>query len=122
MFGVSLYVAMPALALAILELGAAGLILWAIGVGLGDRHRRLFRGPRDRRAQARPAISPNKTWAGLVGGMVAALVLVGWLVASWFGAWRCPCRCPSAAVHARLIAQVGDLFESWLKRRAGRQG
>ena len=62
-----------------------------------------------------PAISPSKTWAGVVGGMIAALIggaLVGHLAELppamlWLGA-------PLAAV-----AQAGDLFESALKRRAG---
>ena len=62
-----------------------------------------------------PRISPNKTWAGLAGG-VAGAALLGWLTARnfemepifhWLGG-------PMA-----LIAQAGDLYESWVKRRAG---
>lgn len=65
-----------------------------------------------------PAISPNKTWAGLLGGMAGA-ALIGGICAAFtpypttFGGslWL-------GAVMA-LVAQAGDFFESWLKRRAG---
>ena len=62
-----------------------------------------------------PRISPNKTWAGLIGG-IAGAALLGWLLATWFEMepfflWM---GGPMAAV-----AQAGDLYESWLKRRAG---
>jgi len=79
-----------------------------------------------------PAISPNKTWAGLVGGMIgAALWVVLWLVAIDGGIVgpRFELGLPliaenlgSAALLGAglaVLAQAGDLFESWLKRRAG---
>jgi phosphatidate cytidylyltransferase len=62
-----------------------------------------------------PAISPNKTIAGLVGGMVSAgLAGFAWVELTRMAAvlfWLAP-------VFA-AAAQSGDLFESWLKRRAG---
>lgn len=64
-----------------------------------------------------PHISPNKTWAGLGGGVGgAALVgmsapLLGLPIAVPFGAM--------AGLVLGFLAQLGDLFESWLKRRAG---
>ena len=62
-----------------------------------------------------PAISPNKTWAGLGGGVVAAAA-VGVVLALSFGLggvyrW--------AAAPLALAAQGGDLWESWMKRRRG---
>ena len=79
-----------------------------------------------------PAISPNKTWAGLVGGMIgAALWVVLWLVAIDGGIVgpRFELGLPliaenlgSAALLGAglaVLAQAGDFFESWLKRRAG---
>lgn len=64
------------------------------------------------------AISPNKTWAGLVGGMLAAALFS--IVFARFAGW------PHTALAMALIgallaivAQAGDFFESWLKRRAG---
>ena len=62
-----------------------------------------------------PAISPNKTWAGLAGGMVSA-GLAGW-------AWTEYVMLPAALIWLAPVfavaAQGGDLFESWLKRRCG---
>ena len=62
-----------------------------------------------------PAISPSKTWAGLFGGMVAA-GLVSWLIGRWIGsdAGFFMLGAPMA-----VLAQMGDFFESWMKRRAG---
>jgi phosphatidate cytidylyltransferase len=62
-----------------------------------------------------PAISPNKTWAGLVGGMIAA-ALLGGLAASIM---HLPVILLWLAAPFAFAAQMGDLFESWLKRRAG---
>ncbi len=55
-----------------------------------------------------PRLSPNKTWAGLVGGMVAAALI------SIF--WNFPAL---IAAFLAIVAQAGDVFESSLKRRAG---
>ena len=63
-----------------------------------------------------PSISPSKTWAGLAGGMVAATLIV------WIGAHEVGKLNPWLIVGAPLVAivaQIGDFFESWLKRRAG---
>lgn len=73
-----------------------------------------------------PRISPSKTWAGLGGGAaLAALVGVG-VEISDFG----PAAVPGftavsigwavlGGVLIAVIAQAGDFFESWMKRRAG---
>lgn len=62
-----------------------------------------------------PKISPNKTVAGLVGGMVsAALAGYAWAELTSLSAvlfWLAPLLA--------LAAQAGDLFESWMKRKAG---
>ena len=62
-----------------------------------------------------PSISPNKTWAGLIGGMISA-GLVGW---SWVQFTGLPTGLIWLAPAFAFAAQGGDLFESWLKRRAG---
>ena len=64
-----------------------------------------------------PRISPNKTWAGLVGGMIAAAavgVAAAFLVPD-VPAWI---AVPLSAVLA-VVEQAGDLFESAVKRRFG---
>ncbi|MFA9201486.1 MAG: phosphatidate cytidylyltransferase [Cypionkella sp.] len=78
-----------------------------------------------------PAISPSKTWAGLAGGMIgAALWVVLWVVAIEGGiagprfelglALSGESLGLAALLGASLavLAQAGDFFESWLKRRA----
>jgi len=62
-----------------------------------------------------PSISPNKTWAGLIGGMVAAALLGG----AWTLAFDLPRLMLLLAPLFAIGAQLGDLFESGLKRRAG---
>jgi phosphatidate cytidylyltransferase len=62
-----------------------------------------------------PRISPNKTIAGLVGGVIsAALAGYAWTELTSLSAtlfWLAP--------MFALAAQGGDLFESWMKRKAG---
>ncbi|MCY7271644.1 MAG: phosphatidate cytidylyltransferase [Sphingomonas bacterium] len=60
-----------------------------------------------------PSISPNKTWAGLIGGMVSA-ALAGW---AWTQYVMLPLSLIWLAPVFAAAAQGGDLFESWLKRR-----
>ncbi|WP_374383860.1 phosphatidate cytidylyltransferase [Dongia sp.] len=64
-----------------------------------------------------PAISPNKTWAGLLGGIVAAAIvgLVTGLLLGLPSIWKLMILSGGLAV----IEQVGDLIESAFKRRFG---
>jgi phosphatidate cytidylyltransferase len=64
-----------------------------------------------------PRLSPNKTWAGFAGG-IAGAAATGSLMAWTFGL---PFVAGAAGLGAILgiVAQAGDLFESWLKRRCG---
>lgn len=63
-----------------------------------------------------PRFSPKKTWAGLVGGMVAA-ALVGYGVALLGNAER-PWIAAAIGATLALVGQAGDLFESHMKRRS----
>lgn len=74
-----------------------------------------------------PAISPSKTWAGLGGGVVAASLVIA-VDDFWTGPIGCSapdCFRPSLhhavgwGASIAVIAQSGDFFESWMKRRAG---
>ena len=64
-----------------------------------------------------PSISPKKTWSGLFGGMAGA-GLVGLGAAFSIGQVGLPTLL-LASVSLAIISQVGDLFESILKRRFG---
>jgi phosphatidate cytidylyltransferase len=73
-----------------------------------------------------PKISPSKTWAGLGGGVLAAsLVLALYYVPSIDASD--PNQTVGGALFASfllgltlaVVAQAGDFFESWLKRKAG---
>jgi phosphatidate cytidylyltransferase len=68
-------------------------------------------------ARLLPQVSPNKTWAGLFGGVTCA-VLTGGIAAILLGLpqlW--PLALASAVVA--VLAQTGDLFESRVKRQFG---
>ena len=62
-----------------------------------------------------PAISPGKTWSGLAGGVVSAVVF-GFMLHFYAGL---DSRLAAGSGLLAVVAQLGDLFESWLKRRAG---
>jgi phosphatidate cytidylyltransferase len=68
-----------------------------------------------------PAISPSKTWAGLFGGMVASGVAIALLM--YFlrdgGTVRSLGTSAAGGIVVAVVAQAGDFFESWMKRRAG---
>lgn len=76
------------------------------------------------KAKLAPRVSPGKTWAGAIGGIVAAAL---WMVisANWPGSFAADVLqrggwVATAALGIALAALsiVGDLFESLLKRRA----
>ena len=68
-----------------------------------------------------PKISPSKTWAGLGGGAIAAgLVALGFFYSN-VGSDAFSARGVGAFLIGAIlavVAQCGDFFESWLKRRA----
>jgi phosphatidate cytidylyltransferase len=63
-----------------------------------------------------PRVSPKKTWAGAIGGFVASLV-----IALGFAAFKLGETGPLLLLAAALsiASQLGDLFESAVKRRFG---
>jgi phosphatidate cytidylyltransferase len=64
-----------------------------------------------------PRISPNKTWEGLIGGILVATAVVWWygLSTTWMGGQKGAILGFAVA----LAAPVGDLLESAVKRDAG---
>ncbi len=62
-------------------------------------------------------VSPNKTWAGLLGGMAAAGI-IGGIAHFVFDVQNFIIMFIGGALMA-VLAQVGDFFESGLKRKFG---
>jgi phosphatidate cytidylyltransferase len=66
-----------------------------------------------------PTISPNKTWSGFAGGLAGAIVATVAVILifghkiTWNGIM--------VALLLGFVASMGDLFESWIKRRFGRK-
>lgn len=85
--------------------------VWATDIG-AFLAGRLIGGPK-----LCPKISPKKTWAGLIGGMASA-GLIGYGVARGFDLTQ-PMMMAGLALGLAVIAQIGDFFESWVKRRSG---
>jgi phosphatidate cytidylyltransferase len=83
------------------------LVVWATDIGAYFAGR-IIGGPK-----LAPQLSPKKTWAGLIGGMVAAAAVSAAI-----------CYClnlpllvpPLIALALAVVAQTGDIYESSLKR------
>jgi phosphatidate cytidylyltransferase len=86
------------------------LVVWATDIG-GYFAGRGFGGPK-----LWPRVSPKKTWAGALGGFAASL-----LIAAGFAAFGLGKAGPLLLLSAILsiASQLGDLFESAVKRRFG---
>jgi phosphatidate cytidylyltransferase len=109
------YIALPSLALMVLRWAWFELVFWVMIVTWATDIFAYFAGRGIGGPKLAPRISPNKTWAGLAGGVIGA-ALLGWLVARWFDLGA-----PFLFIGGLmgLVAQAGDLYESWVKRRAG---
>jgi phosphatidate cytidylyltransferase len=110
------YVALPVLALLLLRNQEQGLLLsfWAMALVWACDIGAYFAGRSIGGPKLAPTISPNKTWAGLIGGVLAA-TLFGAILQT-FGL---PLHLVLATPLLAVLAQMGDLYESQLKRRAG---
>jgi phosphatidate cytidylyltransferase len=110
------YALLPALALLwVRERGGLDLVIWAFIVTWSTDIGAYFAGRRFGRRKLAPTISPNKTVEGLYGGIAAATLFGGaWVLAAGLGK-----PLLSFPPLFAIAAQMGDLFESWMKRRAG---
>lgn len=112
------YVGVPSFALLWLrEREGDGLLLalWALSLVWATDIGAYFAGRAIGGPKIAPSISPNKTWAGLGGGMVAALLLS----AALHHFFALPLSLVALSPLLTVFAQAGDFFESWMKRRAG---
>jgi phosphatidate cytidylyltransferase len=64
-----------------------------------------------------PSVSPKKTWSGALGGLAGGM-LIACLLLSGFGVSLKPQHIMLSAAFS-ILTQMGDLFESALKRRYG---
>jgi phosphatidate cytidylyltransferase len=64
-----------------------------------------------------PRISPGKTWSGAIGGAVSGVIAGVAVFLSHFS--LDDARIPLLALALSVASQVGDLFESYMKRRFG---
>lgn len=100
------------------QFGAAGFVAPLILVVIATDVGAYFTGRAIGGPKIAPSISPSKTWAGLLGGMVLASIVL----ATFAGLGIIRFDWPSAALVGACLAvaaQAGDFFESWMKRRAG---
>ncbi len=88
----------------------------AVGTFLGDTGAYLGGRTFGRRPLA-PSISPNKTVEGLLAGMLFAVL--GVWIAGRYQEWLPGTHALVLGLGVALIAPVGDLFESFVKREAG---
>jgi phosphatidate cytidylyltransferase len=90
-------------------------ILWLFAVVWGTDVAAYFAGRLIGGPRLWPSVSPGKTWSGAIvgafGGAVLGLMLAGWTnhlaALFWLG------------LAAAIVSELGDLFESALKRRFG---
>ncbi|MBW8709178.1 MAG: phosphatidate cytidylyltransferase [Alphaproteobacteria bacterium] len=114
-----LYIGLPSCALVALKaLPSQGtwyilglfLIVWATDTGA------LVFGKLIGGTKIAPRISPGKTWAGTIGGSItAAAVFAAYIAFFSFNVLAAVVF----AVGLSIVAHLGDLFESWVKRRFG---
>ena len=114
------YLGLPAIALIWLRLDSTHgfaavlfvfLVVWSSDSGAYCVGRRLG-GPR-----LTPRLSPGKTWSGALGGLVAS-ALAAAFVALWLGGTSVLVMTLIGLVLS-IVAQIGDLTESAIKRRFG---
>ncbi len=114
----TLWLTLPCIAIVWIAAGTNGraailwlfAVVWASDIGAYAAGR-CFGGPR-----LAPLLSPNKTWAGAVGGFLCAGA-VGWVAAALLDV-QGPAMVAASLVLS-VAAQLGDLAESFAKRHFG---
>ncbi|MFC7050575.1 phosphatidate cytidylyltransferase [Emcibacter nanhaiensis] len=112
------YALLPALSLIWLREylpGGAYIILWAMILVWSMDTGAYFAGKKIGGPRMSPKISPNKTWAGLIGGAILALI-TGTVSARYFG-FQPLYQFVIISVVLAVWSQIGDLAESAVKRK-----
>jgi len=116
------YMGVPLIAILALraspQIGFEGLfflfgVVWLTDIG-AYASGRVIGGPR-----LAPSISPGKTWAGAIGGLLLAVAGAYW--GARYMANPPPLGAIALAICLSVATQCGDLFESWVKRRFGKK-
>jgi CDP-diglyceride synthetase len=92
-------------------------ILAAVIVTVADDVASLLVGSAMGRHQLAPSISPNKSWEGLIGGALAA-ILVSVVVVHFIHPWTVG-KALLYGVVVAIVAPLGDLSQSMIKRNLG---
>jgi phosphatidate cytidylyltransferase len=99
-----------------LDAGLYWLIIALLGTWSSDTGA-YFLGSATGKHKLAPRVSPNKSWEGVIGGIIAGVVVVGVLglvlldLSLWLGA--------ALGVLLTAVGTVGDLSESVIKRQVG---
>lgn len=91
-------------------------LLWVIGIVIISDTAGYFAGRMIGGPKFWPKISPKKTWSGTVAGWIGAAI---WGAALAYLTGRNPVLLALVSVPISLAGQLGDIAESWLKRRVG---
>lgn len=112
-----IYAGLPALAILYLREIDNGLLImvWTLALVWATDIGAYFSGRAIGGPKLAPQISPNKTWAGLIGGVILT-ALVSYAMHHYA---ELPIYLVLFSFPLAVLAQMGDLFESWLKRKAG---
>lgn len=86
------------------------LVVWATDIG-GYFAGRSIGGPK-----LWPRVSPKKTWAGAIGGLAGSIIVAAGFAVLGFGRTG---PLLSLAAGFSVVSQLGDLFESAVKRHFG---
>jgi len=99
-----------------LEENGAWLLLFALVVVMAADIGAYFVGNRFGRLRLAPKVSPGKSWEGVIGGVIASLLVAA--TGAYFLLWPLTAVLLMAAAAA-AFSVVGDLTESLMKRHSG---
>ena len=88
---------------------------WIISIAMATDVGAYFAGRFIGGPKVAPSISPNKTWAGVIGGVINAVLFTSLVL--YFCGFSANSSIIKLVIIFSLIGQIGDFFESYIKRR-----